>query len=247
MKKIKFIIPILLFIFSSSCIERTYQYDEVEACFQVSGNSYFVNENVYFVDCSKYATNYEWDFGDGTKSNQRNPDHIYTMAGTYQVTLRASDANYNSVDNYTHAITIQSIITTTDLDILVLYYGTEDIVSNCEVTLFDNETDWENLNLDNKVDVLTTGTNGIVVFEDLDNIVYYIDAYKNAVDDSYYSNYYQGYATEILTQGIVNEYNIYVELLVPSDKSKRGKYTIKHIKKSSKEEHERIIKANKHK
>jgi len=246
MKQIKFFIPVILFVFSSSCIDRTIYYD-VDACFQVSGNTHYVNETVYFVDCSTNAGRYEWDFDDGTTSNQRNPDHIYTEAGTYQVVLRASDVDYRSAESYTHAITIQDIITTTDLDIMVLYYGTEDAVSNCEVTLFDNETDWENLNLDNNVDALTTGANGIVVFEDLDNIVYYIDAYKNALDNSYYSNYYQGYATEILTQGIVNEYNIYVELLTPTSKSERGKYKIKYIEKSSKEEHDRIIKTNKSK
>ena len=36
-----------------------------------------------------------WDFGDGTNSNQQNPDHLYQNAGRYNVTLTVS----NSVDN----------------------------------------------------------------------------------------------------------------------------------------------------
>lgn len=239
MKKFKILIPILFFIFSSSCIDRTPRYDPVDACFQVQGETHFVSEVVYFENCSLNAKDYEWSFGDGTISNQRNPGHVFTSAGSYQVTLRAYGYD-NSSEKYTHTITVQG---STDLDLLVLYLGTEDPVSNCEVTLFDNEYDWDNLILDNKVDVGTTNANGSIVFEGLNTIEYFIDAFKNAFDNSYYSNYYQGYATDILTKDVVNEYNIYVELLTSESKSKRGKYKIKYIEKSSKEEHERIINA----
>ncbi len=34
---------------------------------------------------------YEWDFGDGGSSNQANPSHLFTPAGTYTVTLIATD------------------------------------------------------------------------------------------------------------------------------------------------------------
>ena len=33
-----------------------------------------------------------WDFGDGTSSSERNPSHIYADTGSYQVTLRVSNA-----------------------------------------------------------------------------------------------------------------------------------------------------------
>lgn len=39
---------------------------------------------------------YAWDFGDGNSSNQQNPEHTYTSAGTYTVELTVTDANGNS-------------------------------------------------------------------------------------------------------------------------------------------------------
>lgn len=34
---------------------------------------------------------YEWDFGDGTKSKEKNPEHSYDKVGTYNVTLKVTD------------------------------------------------------------------------------------------------------------------------------------------------------------
>ena len=49
----------------------------------------------YFVDNSTGSggvLSYFWDFGDGTTSNQQNPFHQYSSAGTYIVTLVITDA-----------------------------------------------------------------------------------------------------------------------------------------------------------
>jgi PKD repeat protein len=49
---------------------------------------------VQFSDSSDFATQWRWNFGDGTPlSNQKNPSHTYTINGTYTVSLIAT---YNS-------------------------------------------------------------------------------------------------------------------------------------------------------
>jgi len=239
MKTLKFILPAIFLSVLSGCIVNNHDYPKVDACFSVSGTTHYMNEPVYFVNCSQGAVSYDWSFGDGFTSNQKNPTHTYTQAGTYQVTMTAT--GYDSYETFTDAVTISG---STDLNILVMYVGTEDPVSNCDVQLYGNQNDWQNLT--NPVsDILTTGTGGIVVFSGLNPVEYYIDAYRGVSDTSYYSNYFQGYVTDPLNENQINYYNIYVELLYNTGgKRLVGKQTeIMKVEKSSQEEQQRIIEA----
>lgn len=48
---------------------------------------------VNFNNSTSGAVSYEWNFGDGNTSTQRNPVHTYTAMGSYTVTLTATNAN----------------------------------------------------------------------------------------------------------------------------------------------------------
>ncbi len=59
---------------------------------------------VQFTDLSQNAAAWNWDFGDGASSTEQNPSHTYSTAGTYTVTLEASNAN--GTDSKSSTITV---------------------------------------------------------------------------------------------------------------------------------------------
>jgi PKD repeat protein len=56
------------------------------------------NLKVTFTNTSKNANSYQWNFGDGTTSTSTNPTHDYAKAGTYNVSLKASDGKNEDQD-----------------------------------------------------------------------------------------------------------------------------------------------------
>ncbi len=62
---------------------------------------------VNFSDLSTGApTSWSWTFGDGGSSTQQNPSYIYTTAGTYTVSLTATNAQGNDTDTKVGYITV---------------------------------------------------------------------------------------------------------------------------------------------
>ncbi len=61
--------------------------------------------NVVFSNASNGAAFYEWNFGDGTTSNEANPSHTYSTSGEYVVTLTA--LNDCGTDILTQTVTLE--------------------------------------------------------------------------------------------------------------------------------------------
>jgi hypothetical protein len=64
-----------------------------------------VNEPVDFVNTTVPASSYQWSFGDGTFSAEENPSHVYTMPGTYTVTLTAFQGD--CADTFTFEVIVE--------------------------------------------------------------------------------------------------------------------------------------------
>jgi len=68
---------------------------------------------VNFTDQSTDATGWDWTFGDGGTSTTQNPSHTYTTAGTYTVTLTASNVCGTDVNQKVDYITVDPCVAPT--------------------------------------------------------------------------------------------------------------------------------------
>ena len=69
----------------------------LSAAFTASPASGPVNMNVTFFDLSEgNATSWNWDFGDGNTSLEKNPTHIYSKTGDFNVTLTVKKGDQNN-------------------------------------------------------------------------------------------------------------------------------------------------------
>jgi PKD repeat protein len=113
------------------------------ACFDFSsvsidgGNLATVDEVIEFDNCSENADSYLWDFGDGSTSTSENPEHSYDEAGTYVVTLEAT--NGDGTKEISHNIEIQATLTGT-------WEGELDLDSEIFPFIFEIEQDGSELN-----------------------------------------------------------------------------------------------------
>jgi gliding motility-associated-like protein len=70
------------------------------AFFDMAPRYVYVNdEAVHFFNLSDHADGFEWDFGDGEKSSELNPEHVYKQEGAFDITLTVWTEN-NCYDLY---------------------------------------------------------------------------------------------------------------------------------------------------
>lgn len=70
--------------------------EQPEAKFTASKYFAKLNDTVKFTNQSQNAETYEWDFGDGEKSKEASPKHVYKTKGIYRVTLVCGNGAFTS-------------------------------------------------------------------------------------------------------------------------------------------------------
>ena len=69
---------------------------------------YIPDQEAIFKNLSENATNFFWDFGDGTTSDEESPSHAFTEEGFYDITLVASN-DFGCVDTLFRAAEVEAI------------------------------------------------------------------------------------------------------------------------------------------
>jgi PKD repeat protein len=85
--KTKIVLVFLLTSFFFSCSDEGPKLLDAESCFTYSPLIFKAGEEVKFSNCSKNATEFAWDFGDGVLSTQENPSHTFKNRGNFLVRL----------------------------------------------------------------------------------------------------------------------------------------------------------------
>jgi PKD repeat protein len=102
--------------------------------FSYSSNTACLGNNISFADNStNVPTQWLWNFGDGTTSNEQNPTHVFNSTGTFNITLTASNTAGNSSSTQQIEIFPNPIlsISSSDTDnVLCLQDGAIDLQSN---------------------------------------------------------------------------------------------------------------------
>lgn len=97
---------------SSGCIDSVSHvvtvYDLPNATFTILDDTVCSNEAMLFANNSTNATNYLWDFGDGTTTTTISPAHTFTGIGSFDVMLVAYNSN-GCTDTTNQTIFIDSI------------------------------------------------------------------------------------------------------------------------------------------
>ncbi len=79
------------------------------ACFEFSNSAgVLINQSFLLQNCSQFASDYRWNFGDGSTSTYTNPSHLYGESGTKWITLIAHN-EYDCIDSITRPIVVHEI------------------------------------------------------------------------------------------------------------------------------------------
>jgi len=177
------------------------------ASFQIrEGNTVQPFDVITFSNYSSHAVAYEWDFGDGTYSDLKNPQHSYEYEGIYTISLRAI-----SEDNNVDVAYMDIEVIYTLLEITVVEWNPDEhidwLIEDAFVLLYPTRDAWLN-----DYDVIAYGytdNHGVITFAGLEERYYWVWAEKVPASyletDGYdnYSFYLDGYDSYIKTPVLV--------------------------------------------
>ena len=118
---------LLTLIVMFGCKKDTYNFNDlpptVKGFFSTSATSFDMDQAIQFTNGSEDAETYSWDFGDGTKSTEKDPVKTYATAGTFTVSLKA--IGKGGTGNYSSDLTIidPNLVVNTSKQLYFIEFG----------------------------------------------------------------------------------------------------------------------------
>jgi len=142
-------------------------------------------DTIRFTNTSTDADSYVWDFGDGSGSEEETPYHIFSDAGNYEVTLKASNEKKSDETSEWIEINPPTIL---DIQIFGLAEDTA-ILEGAEVWVYDDIDDANNFVDVPPVYAGVTDSEGIVVFYNLEPVKYFVIIVKLEEEGYWFSGW----------------------------------------------------------
>jgi hypothetical protein len=132
MKQIHNILSLLLVLlvaFGFSSCEKDIEAEEfadvsVDFTYQSSSIHYVIGEEISFINKSIIGSSWEWQFGDGATSSEKNPVHKYSVPATYKVKLIV-DGGKHELEKSLMVSDIVPVVSFTSDDPTIIYGQSE--------------------------------------------------------------------------------------------------------------------------
>ena len=98
--------------------------------FNADFNNIIIGDSVIFTNTSSNYENLFWDFGDGYSSTITSPNHTYSNAGNYDISLIVNNNNGCFIDTITASVTIAPFVSSCDS-----FMVTDVIIDNFNLTI----------------------------------------------------------------------------------------------------------------
>jgi PKD repeat protein len=154
-------------------------------------------ETISFVNHSRHADSYKWEFGDGAVSYLPHPDYVYDSAGIFEVSLTA--VNSEGSNSITRSLSIHE---PTILGFLVYDSTSTRPLPEAEVWVYEDEAARDEL-LDPDYQGITNDS-GKVEFRNVEAMVYHVWVSREEEGGSWT---FRGY-TLVLVANRVNNYTV---------------------------------------
>jgi PKD repeat protein len=109
------IIAVLLGITTFIIIHKLKKKEKIEISYLIKNiklNKAPIDSAIYFEDNTENATSWKWNFGDDQYSFEKAPNHIYTKAGKYRISLTVSGP-FGDIQDTSKEINVTTIVADT--------------------------------------------------------------------------------------------------------------------------------------
>ncbi|HLP73424.1 MAG TPA: PKD domain-containing protein [Bacteroidales bacterium] len=175
----KFFLFILIVPFIATSCRKSADPAIAEFTIEVNGDAE-VGKEVHFINNSRNAVSYDWDFGDGYGSSDESPDYIYNSTGTYTVTLTATGEDGVKSE----ASADIDILIPTLLVVEVREWNDESVtVPGASILVYESLQDWQLGEPNKALYEGFTDNYGMAVFSNLGPYRYYLDVWEQNHDN----------------------------------------------------------------